>query len=215
MSIKFECPKCNKQVEAENEHSGMMLECPQCKEEIKVPKPTLKATNDNSPPPLKDEQKDKKKNDLTPKQWIQGCLSFIVLAVIIGVFMGTCSENDLTGGKSSERTNKPVRPKQVMPVNIRQILYDYKNNEIGADNTYKDKYIEVTGYVSSVKKDIMGGLYVTIGTGRQYEIPEIQASFDDSQNAVLSKLQVRQQVTVVGKVTGLMMNVQMKDCVIK
>jgi DNA-directed RNA polymerase subunit RPC12/RpoP len=55
MSIKFECPKCKKQLEAENDHVGMRLDCPQCNEEITVPKPTLKVSNQEAnanPPPI-------------------------------------------------------------------------------------------------------------------------------------------------------------------
>lgn len=217
MSIKFECPKCKKQLEAENDHVGMELECPQCHGEVKVPKPTLKASNDASPPPLTPKGGSKKKNDLTPQQWIQGCLSLIVLAVIIGVFMNTCSENDITEAQSAEKIKKPVKVKQVLPVNIGEILYAYKNNEIGADNTYKGKYIEVTGIIDDVKKSILGTPYITLGTGRQFEIPQIQASFEDSSknNNVLSSLRKGQQITITGKVTGLMMNVQMTECTVK
>lgn len=60
-----------------------------------------------------------------------------------------------------------------MQVNIRDILAAYENNEVGADNQYKGKLIEVTGIVDNIKKDIFDNLYVTLGTGAQFEIPQI------------------------------------------
>lgn len=102
----------------------------------------------------------------------------------------------------------------VTKVNIRDILADYSNNEIGADNKYKGTVIEVSGTVSSIKKDILDSLYVTIGTGKQFEIPEIQAFFDDSMNSRLGELQKGQRLTVTCRVEGLMMNVLLKNCLL-
>jgi hypothetical protein len=118
---------------------------------------------------------------------------------------------------SSSRSALPAKaaPEQVVQVNIRTILAAYENNEVGADNQYKGKLIEVTGIVGDIKKDIMDNLYVTLGTGAQFEIPQIQAFFDDSMNNQLGQLRKRQQLTVVCRVNGLMMNVLAKDCVIK
>lgn len=118
---------------------------------------------------------------------------------------------------SSSRSVSPAKAssEQVMQVNIRTILAAYENNEVGADNQYKGKLIEVTGIVDNIKKDIMNNLYVTLGTGAQFEIPQIQAFFDDSMNNQLGQLRKRQQLTVVCRVDGLMMNVLAKDCVIK
>ena len=61
----------------------------------------------------------------------------------------------------------------------------------------------------------MDNLYVTLGTGAQFQIPEIQAFFDDSMNNQLGQLRKGSKLTVVCRVDGLMMNVLAKDCVIK
>lgn len=104
---------------------------------------------------------------------------------------------------------------QAMQVDIRQLLSDYKNNEVGADNKYKDNHVQVTGIVGDIKKDILGDLYVTLGTGAQYEIPTVQAFFDDSMNSQLGNLSKGQKLTVVCRIGGLMMNVLGKDCTIQ
>lgn len=141
-------------------------------------------------------------------------ISFSWLALslaIIGAQDGTNTSS------TSSRLTSPAKavPAQVMQVNIRDILAAYENNEVGADNQYKGKLIEVTGIVDNIKKDIFDNLYVTLGTGAQFEIPQIQAFFDDSMNNQLGQLRKRQRLTVVCRVDGLMMNVLAKDCVIK
>ncbi len=113
-----------------------------------------------------------------------------------------------------KQTQKKVI-KTVTKVNINSILKAYESNEVGADNQYKGRYIEVTGLIGDIKKDILDNLYVTIGTGKQFEIPQIQAFFDDSMNSQLGQLRKGNNITITGKVDGLMMNVLMKDCMIK
>lgn len=141
MSIKFECPKCNKQLEAENDHVGMKLECPKCNEEVKVPKPSLKATD--SPPPIekKKTSKNKKNNDLTPKQWTQGCLTFIVIAVIIGGCMSTCGKKDET----AESKNNKIKNKS----NSNELMYSQQNKTDILDEAHKQN---LRKRLSSIKK---------------------------------------------------------------
>ncbi|WMC11573.1 hypothetical protein PU634_04215 [Oceanimonas pelagia] len=97
-------------------------------------------------------------------------------------------------------------------VSIEKLLSDYENNEIGADARYKDRIIMTRGIISSIKKDIMGTSYVTLGTGAQFQIPELQAMFDDSTNSELSRLNKGSNLTVACRIDGLMMNVIARDC---
>ena len=138
--------------------------------------------------------------------------AWLVLSIVIVSSQDETSTRSSAGSASSS-VSKPTQ--KVMQVNIRNILSAYKDNEVGADNMYKGNYVQVTGVVSSVKKDIMNDLYVTLGTGAQFEIPKIQAFFDDSMNSQLGQLRKGSNLTVVCRVEGLMMNVLAKDCVIK
>ena len=142
-------------------------------------------------------------------------ISFVWLVLslaIIGSQDGT-STRSVSNSSSPSPITAPVE--QVMQVNIRDILSEYEGNEVGADNKYKGNIIQVTGIISSIKKDIMDNLYVTLGTGAQFQIPEIQAFFDDSMNNQLGQLRKGSKLTVVCRVDGLMINVIAKDCVIK
>lgn len=103
----------------------------------------------------------------------------------------------------------------ILQANVKEILLAYKNNEIGADNRYKGRQVEVSGTVIDIKKGLMGNMYVTIGTGSKYEIRTLQAFFDDSMSAALSQLNHGDQLTVVCTIDGLMINVLAKKCTIK
>lgn len=123
----------------------------------------------------------------------------------------TVMQSSLQTSKVSEVSTKV----SAMQVDIRQLLRDYEGNEVAADNRYKGKSVEVTGIVGDIKKDLMSNLYVTLGTGKEFEIPTVQAFFDDSMNAQLGNLRKGQKLTVICTISGLMMNVLGKNCQIK
>jgi hypothetical protein len=139
-------------------------------------------------------------------------ISFVWLALSLAI-LGS-QEGDLSGSRSSASAPISAPAEKVMQVNIRDILSAYEGNEVGADNKYKGNVIQVTGTINSVKKDFMDNLYVTLGSGAQFQIPQIQAFFDDSMNNQLGQLQKGRKLTVICRVEGLMMNVLAKDCVI-
>jgi hypothetical protein len=92
------------------------------------------------------------------------------------------------------------------------LLDEYKDNEVRADAKYKGNTIEVTGLVGDVKKDILGSIYVTVGRGALFEFPVVQCFAASGQEAAAAGLSKGNKVTVRGRVSGLMMNVLVKDC---
>ena len=148
----------------------------------------------------------------TTKAKIISFLWLVISVALIGSQDGTHLKNN-PSSSSSAPISAPEE--KVMQVDIRDILSSYEGNEVGADNKYKNNIIQVTGIISAVKKDIMDNLYVTLGTGASFQIPEIQAFFDDSMNDQLGQLSKGSKLTVICRVDGLMMNVLAKDCVIK
>lgn len=147
----------------------------------------------------------------------------VIPFVIIGFQANSNQQSTMSVASTSSTSNEASVDKavsnspteEVMQVGIQNLLSAYEDNEIGADNRYKDKLVQVTGIVDSVKKDILDNLYVTLGTGRQFQIPTVQAFFDDSMNEQLGQLSKGQQLTVVCRIDGLMMNVLAKECIIK
>ena len=144
---------------------------------------------------------------------------YLALTIIIALAMPSLEETNSAIPETSyseEATSDISEPtEQIMEVNIHDILSAYQNNEVGADNKYKGHLVQVTGLIAEVKKDIMDNLYVTLGTGEEFEIPQVQAFFDDSMNNQLGELQKGRQLTVICRIDGLMMNVLAQDCIIK
>jgi len=141
-------------------------------------------------------------------------ISFLWLVVCLAIIISSGDGSKLNKTSTITSPSK-AQVEQIIQVNINEILSAYKNNEIGADNKYKGKLIQVTGKISSIKKDILDNLYVTLGTGAVLEIPQIQAFFDDSMNNQLGQLCKGHRLTIVGRVDGLMFNVLTRDCIIK
>jgi len=74
--------------------------------------------------------------------------------------------------------------------------------------------IRATGVVGDVKKDILGDIYVIVGTGKDFEIPAVQCFVAKGEETRAAALSHGQKVTIRGTVDGLMMNVLVKGCVI-
>lgn len=81
-----------------------------------------------------------------------------------------------------------------------------------ADANFKNHVIQTDGVVDDVKKDIMNSVYITVGTGRRFEIPQVQCFVADNQVGKAANLSKGSRVRVRGRVQGLMMNVLVKDC---
>ena len=104
----------------------------------------------------------------------------------------------------------PSRP--TIFVQSREILNTYGENEVRADSKYKDRFVQIRGKVDDVKKDLRGKIYVTIGTGANFEIPQIQCFAKRGEEDAFASLNKGQEIIVSGRVDGLMMNVLVKDC---
>jgi hypothetical protein len=94
-------------------------------------------------------------------------------------------------------------------VTANEIYQAYEDNQIVADDRFKDKDIIVTGVVDDIKRDLVGNPYVTLETGTYWSV---QCIFPKEDVAVLTKLSKGQKVRIAGKVTGTTMNVRIEYC---
>jgi hypothetical protein len=140
-------------------------------------------------------------------------ISLTIAATFVILAFGSVDGGSGGGMTSTGPSPATASPEEIMTVPIGTLLADYENNEVGADIKYKGKILRVTGKAGDIKKDILDHIYVTVGTGKQFEIPEVQAFFDDAHTAKAASLKKGQQITVQGRCEGLMMNVLMKDSV--
>lgn len=106
----------------------------------------------------------------------------------------------------------PTSASNVVIVEAAMMLTDYKANELRADAKYKGKRVRVTGVVGDIKKDVDNHIFVTVGTGAHFEVPEAQCFFGDDHATKAAALTHGDTVTVECSCQGLMMNVVMKNC---
>ncbi len=121
---------------------------------------------------------------------------------------GTTARRGVAAESTRAATNRPA-PKDV---ELRSLLSEYADNEVRADSNFKNHVIQTSGIVDDVKKDIMDSVYITVGTGRRFEIPQVQCFVADDQVSKAANLSKGSRVSVRGRVRGLMMNVLVHDC---
>ena len=94
------------------------------------------------------------------------------------------------------------------------LLSFYNENEIKADDQFKNKNTYVIGKVNKIGKDIMDNPYITLGGGG-YKMASVQCMFDENKNKQLAQLKKGQVVIVKGKCTGKMMYVMLDNCILQ
>jgi hypothetical protein len=117
-------------------------------------------------------------------------------------------------GATTEPTSPGSQPARTITAD--ELVAAYKANEVAADQEFKDTTLIVTGHVDTIGKDILGAPYITISNfSGQHEIRRVQASFERSDEASLVGLSRGRQVSVRCRCSGLMMNVQLDQCVLQ
>lgn len=182
-----------------------MINCPDCGKEISNSAPTCPGCGRPNATPEAPPKKKRGRKFLV----VGGVLLFLL------ILAGRGGDKETTGSAATPKSASKKAEVAALQVDIAQLLKDYGGNEVGADGKYKGKFIEVTGTIDAVKKDILDKPYVTLGTGADFEIPQLQAYFVKSMVSQLGELQSGEKLTVVCKVKGLMLNVLTEDCTIK
>jgi len=136
------------------------------------------------------------------KKW-QIILSGIVLCLLIGVAWGFylyTKPHANAGGKATDVT-----------LSADSLYGAYKKDEPNADKSFLNKIVEVKGVVQSIEMS-NGRPVVILSTGDDGNI-NCQMALDST--AVFATLHKASTVTIKGKCSGYLMDVNLVDCVIK
>jgi hypothetical protein len=120
------------------------------------------------------------------------------------------SGQNSAGTKTAAST--PEAPAAIK-VTATDLMQAYVDNKVKADDTYKDKTVEVSGVISEVGKDIMNNPYVALKTKEM--IYTVQVYFTDEENKKLGELKKGQAIKVTGRCDGALGNVTVKDAALK
>lgn len=125
-------------------------------------------------------------------------------AIIIGAF-----------GDGSEAA---TQASEIAPISVSasELWKVYSENEVNADNLYKNKLVSVTGTITDIGKDVVtGNPCISLDDGSQYSIYPIQCFFtsDDKGSEALAALRNGQEITICGNCSGTpVITVQISDC---
>lgn len=158
----------------------------------------------------------KVKKPFYKRWWFIAIVAFFILGTI-GNMLGDSEEPaqpvGTLQGNNVEPQGEQKNEEETIKVTAEQLYSEYKENEVAADQKYKGKMLEVSGTINNIGKDIVDNMYITLDTGEL--IASVQCYFKKSEEETVAGLKKGQEVTVVGKGDGFLLNAQVKDCKIK
>lgn len=116
-------------------------------------------------------------------------------------------------------TAKPEKPTPTptpaeVPIKISAIKLseEYNENQVAADQKYKNKLVEISGVIQSIGTDIGGTPYIVL-KGREFSLFGVQCMFDKSQIDKLAALNKEQSITIICRVSGeIVGNIILRNC---
>ena len=116
---------------------------------------------------------------------------------------------DATGGEDRAKMSS-----EAIAVTAIDLYSAYEGNALRADNTYKGKYVRVTGVVSSIDQDLLTRKpYVKLNSVANNEyINYVYVYFKESELNLIADLDTGKRITIVGLCEGKgLLSVDIKD----
>ncbi len=140
-----------------------------------------------------------------------GLFAGIIAAVVVITAIAAWWNNQNSVPSNSAPTIADTTP--VIKTSALKILTDYHANEIAADEKYKNKIVQISGYIYSIEKDMLNKPFLTIGVGEADEAYFVHASFNNKYQSLLARLQRGQKIIIKCTINGLILgDVQGEDC---
>lgn len=138
-------------------------------------------------------------------------IPLIIFAVAIILIYQFFIKDD--GEEKNTKTETQEVSMPVLSISSTKLAVAYEQNEIDADNLYKDKLIQVNGKIVSIGNDVMDDPYIVLNTGNDFSLTGVQCMLKTKDMA--SGLRKGELVSVTGKCSGKMMNVILRNCTLE
>ena len=132
-----------------------------------------------------------------------------LLSIFLFIIIGFGSLDEFENLDQSPKVTSDSNPS--VTISASKLYKEYNENEIAADEKYKGKIIEITGVIRDIGNYIMDNAYITL-VGNEY-FRDIQCYFNEK--SVVAKLSKGKRITVIGSCSGLMINVQINNCIVR
>src|SRR6267143_79813 len=115
------------------------------------------------------------------------CIAFLFAAVFaLRMCAGVMEQSGLGGAKSIGTGAYENARKERYKTTAQQLFADYEANEVAADEKIKDKVIEISGTVESIRKDLTDSIVISLRTSNQFMPARLHVN--DSQKQVAMAL---------------------------
>lgn len=154
------------------------------------------------------------------KKWWFWLIIVVVILAIIGAAAGGNKKSEGSGSITSSTASTQSTPQEestpeetAIEVTAVDLIAAYDENEVSADNEYKDKTLKITGTVSDIGVDVANRSYIMLKDENDpYAILGVQCYFEDDQKDAIAQLKKGDAVTVTGTCEGKVVSVSIKDC---
>ncbi len=141
--------------------------------------------------------------------------SFIILIVIWSIMQWAEDSYNKTinevKNNEVQDINKIEVKEEIIKISSTELYNIYTENEINADNLYKNKILEISWITDSIWKDILDNPYIALKTWDY--IFTVQCMLRDWNQA--SQLKKWENIVVIWKNSWKLWNILVKDCYIK
>lgn len=151
------------------------------------------------------------------KKFIKWIVVAIILLIVLAAIFGSDKKQDSNSPDTTSEASTQSAP-SVPPVEVsaNDLLKAYKDNEIAANNKFKDKSVLVSGMLKSIGADFSDKPLLTLKAGGEFEFNEPQATLAESDEPKAATLSKGQKIKLLcvgnSEVAGTPM---LKDCVIQ
>ncbi len=142
---------------------------------------------------------------------LTGLLVLIVIGIIGSASGG--SKNGQTGNSNSQTSQKQEVQQEPTVVEATVLVGEFDKNKLSANEKYKDKLVQTTGYIKNISNDVTGNYYLSLNPNNDqyYFGTTITCYFQEKDE--LTSLANGQSVTVQGTMQEMTLGiVSMKDC---
>lgn len=160
---------------------------------------------------------EKTKKPFYKKWWFIGIIVIVLIGAIVNMGDDTAPTSNDKDSAQTQGTeeNKNEEPQPEVVILGKDLAKAFDDNEIKANGDYKDKLAEISGKVYEIGESF-GSTYIVLESFEEFTLTSVQCSFDDeAEIAKIAELSKGDEVTIIGTIDGLSMNVGVNDCKFK
>ena len=138
------------------------------------------------------------KKPIYKKWWL-----WAIVVIVIAVIASSSGKEDNSGASSSKSSSEPAVEIAYEQFDLQAMIDDLKDNAMKAENTYKNKYVEVSGKISNFDSD---GKYISIEpvNADEWNFDSVQCYIkNDTQKEVVMEKSKGDTVTIKGKIKSV------------